>query len=95
MSSWVGNPSRPPYVIPRGSAGLKKKISPWSIGSVHFKFRLRRRLQKLNENQVHSPHGLLEREKGKGCVEGMEGGRERMNEELKGEGRGMRLVLGP
>ena len=26
MSSWVGNPSRPPYVIPRGSAGLKKDI---------------------------------------------------------------------
>ena len=25
MSSWVGNPGRPPYVIPRGSAGLKKK----------------------------------------------------------------------
>ena len=25
MSSWVGNPSRPLYVIPRGSAGLKKK----------------------------------------------------------------------
>ena len=24
MSSWVGNPGRPPYVIPRGSAGLKK-----------------------------------------------------------------------
>ena len=26
MSSWIGNPGRPPYVIPRGSAGLKKKI---------------------------------------------------------------------
>ena len=26
MSSWVGNPGRPPYVIPRGSAGLKKNI---------------------------------------------------------------------
>ena len=26
MSSWVGNPGRPPYVIPRGSAGLKKKV---------------------------------------------------------------------
>ena len=26
MSSWVGNPSRPPYVIPRGSARLKKKL---------------------------------------------------------------------
>ena len=25
MSSWVGNPCRPSYVIPRGSAGLKKK----------------------------------------------------------------------
>ena len=25
MSSWVGIPGRPPYVIPRGSAGLKKK----------------------------------------------------------------------
>ena len=25
MSSWVGNPGRPPYVIPRRSAGLKKK----------------------------------------------------------------------
>ena len=25
MSSSVGNPRRPPYVIPRGSAGLKKK----------------------------------------------------------------------
>ena len=25
MSSWVGNPDRPPYVIPRGSAGLKKR----------------------------------------------------------------------
>ena len=24
MSSWVGNPGRSPYVIPRGSAGLKK-----------------------------------------------------------------------
>ena len=24
MSSWVGNPGRPPYVIPCGSAGLKK-----------------------------------------------------------------------
>ena len=23
MSSWVGNSGRPPYVIPRGSAGLK------------------------------------------------------------------------
>ena len=44
MSSWVGNPGRPPYVIPRGSAGLKKKtdvlgppdktneeITTWSI----------------------------------------------------------------
>ena len=27
MSSWVGNPGRPPYVIPCGSAGLKKKDS--------------------------------------------------------------------
>ena len=27
MSSWVGNPGRPPYVIPCGSAGLKKKAS--------------------------------------------------------------------
>ena len=26
MSSWIGNPGRPPYVIPRGSAGLKKNI---------------------------------------------------------------------
>ena len=25
ISSWVGNPGRPPYVIPRGSAGLKKQ----------------------------------------------------------------------
>ena len=25
MSSWVGNPGRPPYVITRGSAGLKKQ----------------------------------------------------------------------
>ena len=25
MSSWVGDPGRPPYVIPCGSAGLKKK----------------------------------------------------------------------
>ena len=25
MSSWVGNPGRPPYVIPCGSAGLKEK----------------------------------------------------------------------
>ena len=24
MSSWVGNPGRPPYVITRWSAGLKK-----------------------------------------------------------------------
>ena len=24
MSSWVGNPGRPPYVIPHGSAGFKK-----------------------------------------------------------------------
>ena len=51
--------------------------------------------EKPNENQVHSPHGLLEREKGKGCVDGLEGGRERMNEGWKGEGRSMRLVLGP
>ena len=27
MSSWVGNPGRPPYVIPCGSAGLKKNRS--------------------------------------------------------------------
>ena len=27
MSSWVGNPGRPPYVIPCGSAGLKKEGS--------------------------------------------------------------------
>ena len=26
MSSLVGNPDRPPYVIPRGLAGLKKKL---------------------------------------------------------------------
>ena len=26
MSICVGNPGRPPYVIPRGSAGLKKKV---------------------------------------------------------------------
>ena len=26
MSSWVGNPGKPPYVIPRGSAGLKKNV---------------------------------------------------------------------
>ena len=26
MSSWVGNPGRPPYVIPHGSARLKKMI---------------------------------------------------------------------
>ena len=25
MSSWVGTSGRPPYVIPRGSAGLKKR----------------------------------------------------------------------
>ena len=25
VSNWVGNPGRPPYVIPCGSAGLKKK----------------------------------------------------------------------
>ena len=33
MSSWVGNPGRPPYVIPRGSAGLKKKSD---IGKNHY-----------------------------------------------------------
>ena len=27
MSTWVGNPSRPPYVIPRGSVGLKKNVN--------------------------------------------------------------------
>ena len=27
MSSWVGNPGRPPYVISCGSAGLKKKLN--------------------------------------------------------------------
>ena len=32
--------------------------------------------------------------KGKGGVEIMGAGRERMNKGLKGEGRGMRLVLG-
>ena len=33
MSSWVGNPGRPPYVIPRGSAGLKKKsLNSWQNG---------------------------------------------------------------
>ena len=31
MSSWIGNPGRPPYVIPRGSAGLKKEKSHLSI----------------------------------------------------------------
>ena len=29
MSSWVGNPGRPPYVIPRGSAGFEKKSKPF------------------------------------------------------------------
>ena len=33
--------------------------------------------------------------KGEGDVEGMGGGREKMNEGLKRDGRGMRLVLGP
>ena len=28
ISSLVGNPGRPPYVIPRGSAELKKKLAP-------------------------------------------------------------------
>ena len=28
LSSWVENPGRHPYVIPRGSAGLKKRIPP-------------------------------------------------------------------
>ena len=37
---------------------------------------------KPNENQVHSPGDLSEREKGKGCKGNGEG--------LKGEGRGMR-----
>ena len=70
----------------QGAEGRRQRyeISPLSIGSVQFKLKLRRRLKKTNENQVHSPHGLLEREKGKGCVDGMEGGRERLNEELKG-----------
>ena len=35
MLSWVGNPGRPPYVIPRGSAGLKKKQEPASLGANH------------------------------------------------------------
>ena len=26
MSSWVGNLGRPPYVVHRGSAGLKKRL---------------------------------------------------------------------
>ena len=34
MSSWVGNPGRPPYVIPRGSAGLKKKVNKLRL--LHF-----------------------------------------------------------
>ena len=33
MSSWVGNPGRPPYVIPRGSAGLKKKAHVGTEGN--------------------------------------------------------------
>ena len=31
MSSWVGNPSRPPYVIPRWSAGCKKGVVGESV----------------------------------------------------------------
>ena len=31
MSSWVRNPGRPLYVIPRGSAELEKKISSSSL----------------------------------------------------------------
>ena len=37
MSSWVGNLGRPPYVIPRGSAGLKKgsnSILALALGSI-------------------------------------------------------------
>ena len=37
MSSWVGNPGRPPYVIPRGSAGLKKgDIAHWLYANNHI-----------------------------------------------------------
>ena len=35
MSSWVGNPGRPPYVIPCVSAGLKKNVKA-KIGSHSF-----------------------------------------------------------
>ena len=31
MSSWVGNPSRPPYGILRRSAGLKIKVKELSV----------------------------------------------------------------
>ena len=35
MSSWVENPGRPPYVIPRGSAGLK--TNTLSLTFLHMK----------------------------------------------------------
>ena len=55
-----------------------------------------RRLPKANENGVHSSmHCWKLRGKGKGAVEGMGVGRERMNEGLKGDARCMRIVLGP
>ena len=31
--NWVGNPGRPPYAIPRGSAGLKKSLCKWRENS--------------------------------------------------------------
>ena len=37
MSSWVGIPGRPPYVIPHGSAGLKKNIHIHTSFSMPYK----------------------------------------------------------
>ena len=38
MSSWVGNPGRPPYVIPRGSAGLRKNTKELKLTSKCHKY---------------------------------------------------------
>ena len=60
MSSWVGNPGRPPYVIPPGSAGLKKSTPPPnSILDRLTSFDVRRYLGSVRLNEVSFRHPVV------------------------------------
>ena len=59
MSSWVGNPGRPPYVIPCGSAGLKKNNVAKKLRSKSWALAKLRKAGMVTDGLVQAYKGLV------------------------------------